>query len=160
MEEELLSQHFKNILVRSSDINITDLVENNVFSIAEGALLTLRVEAKRRQWDDNQLANYLGAFKPTGFSSHISSAADETIHQVLTRTRARKLKLVGFRCQVHHEIYNSFQGRISRPQCLIEFSLMMGSSSRKLMVSCTPSELQDVLLQFREICHNIKMKSN
>ena len=159
--DHLLSEHLRDVLIQSDDIPRTDFIENNEkdgVQMVEGALLTLWVEAKRRQWDENQLAKYLGTLQlATGSSDDVINAykADKTIHQVLKRTRARKLKLVGFRCQVEYEIYNSFQGRVSRPQCLLQLNFM-GSGPEKLILACTTSEMQDLLSQFRDICHNIK----
>ena len=62
-QEEILSQHIKDILQKSKDdLKLTDFMNNakkDTVSIEEGALLTLLVEAKRRNWNNDRMITYL-----------------------------------------------------------------------------------------------------
>jgi len=189
-EEDILCEKFKNELraLQNYDLNgINEFIEKDqhiTINISNGALLTYLVEAKRRNWSEDQVIHkgYLNT-ETDKTSAKTTNASDESgnlftlfhknsssgnkgildvISKELARTRARKDQLIAFRCQVHHEICNSFQGRVGRPQCLIQMTLLSSRSDqpkhRRLVFICSKSELQDVLSQFKDLVHVIKSK--
>ena len=149
--EELLSQELKSHLksLKLSDFIKNDGISNVTFS--EGALLTLLAEAKRRNWNHDQLVSYLDPSKEE--TGYLLDCYENVIGPQLASTRiSPKYQLKSFRSEIRFQVYSSSKGRGQRPYCLLELIFQDFS----LVVSLDPSGLQDLIYSLKDLLNNLK----
>ena len=131
--EDPLSDKLKTILQQNGDskFDYSTLIVNNINYTMEEytfAISTLFIESKRRQWSTIDLKEYLEKFISDSQQIKILSKKYEdemqTLEETLDEIRIPKTRLVEFQWRLQHEVYNSFQGRVSKPKCLIQLQFL------------------------------------
>ena len=131
--EDPLSDKLKTILQQNDDskFDYSTLIVNNINYTMEEytfAISTLFIESKRRQWSTIDLKEYLEKFISDSQQIKILSKKYEdemqTLEETLDEIRIPKTRLVEFQWRLQHEVYNSFQGRVSKPKCLIQLQFL------------------------------------
>ena len=131
--EDPLSDKLKTILQQNGDskFDYSTLIVNNINYTMEAytfAISTLFIESKRRQWSTIDLKEYLEKFLSDSHQIKILAKKYEdemqTLEETLDEIRIPKTRLVEFQWRLQHEVYNSFQGRVSKPKCLIQLQFL------------------------------------
>ena len=131
--EDPLSDKLKTILQQNGDskFDYSTLIVNNInYKMEEYtfAISTLFIESKRRQWSTIDLKEYLEKFLSDSHQIKILAKKYEdemqTLEETLDEIRIPKTRLVEFQWRLQHEVYNSFQGRVSKPKCLIQLQFL------------------------------------
>ena len=131
--EDPLSDKLKTILQQNGDskFDYSTLIVNNINYTMEEytfAISTLFIESKRRQWSTIDLKEYLEKFLSDSHQIKILAKKYEdemqTLDETLDEIRIPKTRLVEFQWRLQHEVYNSFQGRVSKPKCLIQLQFL------------------------------------
>ena len=131
--EDPLSDKLKTILQQNGDskFDYSTLIVNNINYTMEEytfAISTLFIESKRRQWSTIDLKEYLEKFLSDSHQIKILAKKYEdemqTLEETLDEIRIPKTRLVEFQWRLQHEVYNSFQGRVSKPKCLIQLQFL------------------------------------
>ena len=136
--EDPLSDKLKTILQQNGDseFDYTPIVNdilNYTMEECTFAISTLLIESKRRQWSTIDLKEYLEKFlsNPHQIKILAKKYEDEmqTLEETLDEIRIPKTRLVEFQWRLQHEVYNSFQGRVSKPKCLIQLQFLKPDTS-------------------------------
>ena len=158
--EDILAERLKRILQTapenaSEEVDTTSFLDNsNLMTSRQGALLTMIAEAKRRDWSEDELVSYFNGITGKEIASW---ATIDDVGQCLEDTRpSRAPKLMETQWRLQHEIYNSEQGKVSRPKLLLKLTFGNGSSK---VISCSETELGQLSLQLRDLCNNLKRHS-
>ena len=131
--EDPLSDKLKTILQQNgnSKFDYSTLIVNNINYTMEEytfAISTLFIESKRRQWSTIDLKEYLEKFLSDSQQIKILAKKYEdemkTLEETLDEIRIPTTRLVEFQWRLQHEVYNSFQGRVSKPKCLIQLQFL------------------------------------
>lgn len=173
--EDPLSDKLKTILQQNGDseFDYTPIVNdilNYTMEECTFAISTLLIESKRRQWSTIDLKEYLEKFlsNPHQIKILAKKYEDEmqTLEETLDEIRIPKTRLVEFQWRLQHEVYNSFQGRVSKPKCLIQLQFLKPDTNTSTtsasnptitrLFCCQEDELQDLLIQLKDICNNIR----
>ena len=132
--EDPLSDKLKTILQQNGDAEfdyntpIVSDVSNHTIEAYTFAISTLYIESKRRQWSTIDLTEYLDKFLSNSHQIKMIAQKYEdemqTLEETLDEIRIPKTRLVEFQWRLQHEVYNSFQGRVSKPKCLIQLQFL------------------------------------
>lgn len=154
--EDILDERLKRILLTAKTGSNEDTLlledNSNLMSSKQGALLTMIAEAKRRDWNKDELASYFNGI--TGKEIASWATKEDTVAECLEQTRPGEgPKLIGVQWRLQHEIYNSVQGKVGKAKCLVQ--LTFGNGTIEVM-SCNETELGQLSLVLRDLCNNLK----
>lgn len=148
-------------MLKNEHWNETDLKDDSkdTLSFDQGAFLTLLSEAKRRNWKQEQVSDYLETSLESNEKTSFNQDLYHYIGEKLEQTRiGQRYCLTSFRSQVMFEAYNCQRGRLCQPHCFLELTFKDSKmkNESKVVFKMDTVQLEDLLWRLRDMQNCLK----